>query len=208
MATTLNAEYIHHGVGCGSNHRIWRRFFDYAQKGLLNETTLVTIQWTEVIRSELFWAHPLDNSSIQDQDSFTKEFGFHDSVSHLDGTLFKFKTDAWKWHGEYPDVANHMRDFTNNCLSDKWSSELLNCYDFNIREYCKSNNVPLVLIDLKAYQIEEIKDNYLNVVSVDEIAKQNPRIMEDGREDYAHMSTKGHKLFSEKILKQINKIEL
>ena len=46
LAKELNSEYLHHGIGCGSNDRIWRRFFEYGRNGFLDETTLITIQWT------------------------------------------------------------------------------------------------------------------------------------------------------------------
>lgn len=210
LAELLNAEYYHHGIGCGSNQRIWRRFFDYAQKETFDETTLVTVQWTEMIRTELFWATPIDkNIPLQKHQDWFDEKGSADSVPHQDGVLFKFKHDSWTWHQEWPDVADHMKNISENCLSTKWSHELWSCYDFNIREYCKRHNIPLVLIGNKNYQNNEkgqfLNDNFFNIVHVDKIAREHPRKMLNLTQDYAHMSTEGHIKFAKKIL---NKLEL
>lgn len=212
LAELLDAKYYHHGIGCGSNHRIWRRFFDYAQNGTFDETTIVTVQWTELIRQEVFWGMPIDEGKFENkktQDSYTVSGGSADTVKHHDGILFKFKHDSWTWHERYPDVANHMKYISENCLSNKWSHELWSCYDFNIREYCKAHNIPLVFIGHKSYQDDSngqfLNDTFFNIVHVDKIAKEHPRKMSDLTEDYAHMSTEGHIKFAKKIL---NKLEL
>jgi len=208
LAELLNAEYYHHGIGCGSNHRIWRRFFNYAQKETFDETTLVTIQWTEMIRKEIFWGMPLYSGVQKDinEDCFD-ENGSHECVPHHDGVLFKYKYDSWTWHQEWPAVSDHMKSISKNCLSSQWSLELFKCYHFNIKEYCKSHNIPLVLIGHKNYQDNHngqiVDDTFFNVAHVDKLAYKHPRIMANLEEDYAHMSTEGHIEFAKTIINKI-----
>ena len=55
VSEELNAEYIHEGAGCGSNERIFRKFFQYIREGSINTSTLVTLQFTELTRGELWF---------------------------------------------------------------------------------------------------------------------------------------------------------
>lgn len=210
LANELGVHYYHHGVGCGSNHRMWRRFFKYAVNGKLNENTLITIQWTELTREEVFtrissyikYFQPVENEDYYEKD----KNGNPDTCHHLDGLLFKYKWDMWD-DKPYP-INEYMKIKTDNMLSDKWSFELWKNWEFSIFDYCKNNNIPLVMMNSKNYNnynIYKQEECYFNVVNYQDIFNSHPRIMENGEKDYAHMSTEGHEVLGNRIL---NKLEL
>lgn len=210
LANELGVHYYHHGVGCGSNHRMWRRFFKYAVNGKLNENTLITIQWTELTREEVFtrissnikYFQPVENEDYYEKG----KNGTPDTCHHLDGLLFKYKWDEWN-NKPYP-INEYMKIKTDNMLSDKWSFELWKNWEFSIFDYCKNNNIPLVMMNSQNYNnynIYKQEECYFNVVEYQDIFNSHPRIMENGEEDYAHMSTEGHEVLGNRIL---NKLEL
>jgi|14BtaG_2_1085337.scaffolds.fasta_scaffold02349_4 hypothetical protein len=212
VAKRLNAKYLHHGVGGGSNHRMWRVFFDYARKGLLNENTLVTVQWTDLIRKEILSGIPVDywldldiKEASRNQNSYDKEYGSDDVVTHNGGTLFKFKLESHKWHTDFPEVQKYMELTEKNFVSEKWSHELYNNYNFSIKEYCKHNNIPLVFIRNINYNAYQKNDSYFNEIESSTIHSENPITDKDGKLDLAHMNTEGHEKLGKKILDKLTK---
>tara|TARA_Y100001938_G_scaffold65782_1_gene91359 strand:- start:4991 stop:5716 length:726 start_codon:yes stop_codon:yes gene_type:complete len=204
VSEKLNAKYLHHGIGCGSNDRIWRRFFEYAREGTLDETTLVTIQWTELLRIEMFTALSHLNHGGKHQDQYSTKTGFPEVCEHLDGWLHKYKIDSYTWTSDV-NMRKQMHNHTNNNLSDEYSMSLWKNYDYSIKNYCKLKNIPLLFIKHKGYNkyINETDSEYFNFININDIYRQNPRIAKDNSEDFAHMSTKGHELVSKKILNKI-----
>lgn len=55
LARRLNVEYIHHGAGCGSNYRIWRKITTDVINNNICAGDLVIVQYTEITRQE-FWS--------------------------------------------------------------------------------------------------------------------------------------------------------
>jgi len=55
LAENINAEYIHHGAGCGSNYRIWRNITRMVMNNEISEDDILIIQYTGVNRQE-FWS--------------------------------------------------------------------------------------------------------------------------------------------------------
>ena len=203
LAKELNSEYLHHGIGCGSNDRIWRRFFEYGRNGFLDETTLITIQWTELERKEMFSAFGDEIVGGQHQDDYNKT-GYHEVCKHLDGYLYKFKHDAYSWVYNKP-MRKYMYHHTNYNLSREYSLDLWKNYNYSIKNYCELNNIPLIFISHRSYNEyhKESENEYFHFIDVDNIYRHNPRIMEDGNDDFAHTSTKGHELVAFEILNKI-----
>ena len=46
LSERLNAEYIHHGSGCGSNYRMWRKITNLIMNGEISDKDLIIMQYT------------------------------------------------------------------------------------------------------------------------------------------------------------------
>ncbi len=55
LAQNIDAEYIHHGAGMGSNYRIWRNITNLVMNNEITEDDLILIQYTQPSRQE-FWS--------------------------------------------------------------------------------------------------------------------------------------------------------
>jgi hypothetical protein len=212
LSEKLNSKYHHHGIGGGSNHRIWRKFFKNAQLGNFNYKTLVTIQWTDLHRTEFF-------SRFLNQKDFPVFIGESDEIynknkppygatlasNHLDGFVVNYKWDAWEW---YPSpVREYMKMHTDNMISDKWSYELWKIYEFTVFEYCKNNNIPLIVLNGRSYNnfnIYNQEDVYFNIVDYQDLLYSHSRIDENDEKDISHMSKEGHKILSDRIYNILN----
>lgn len=209
LSEKLDLKYHHYGFGGGSNHKIWRKFFKNAQLGNFNYKTLITIQWTDLHRTEFFskfLEKDTHHLNIANSDEYyNKKSGAPLASVHLDGFLVNYKWDSWNW---YPSpVRDYMKLHTNNMISDEWSYELWKIYEFTIFEYCKNNNIPLIILNGRSYNNFNIYTQgscYFNVVDYQDLLYSHPRIDEINQIDNSHMSTDGHELLSERILKILN----
>jgi enterochelin esterase-like enzyme len=67
LANNINAEYIHHGAGCGSNYRIWRTITRMVMNNEIDKDDIVFIQYTDVSRQEYWSSYILSEDNRFDQ---------------------------------------------------------------------------------------------------------------------------------------------
>ena len=84
LAENINAEYVHHGAGCGSNYRIWRNITRMIMNNEISEDDILIIQYTEATRQE-FWS-----SSILSEDE--RHDGSERRDKKYDGDVIRFKS--------------------------------------------------------------------------------------------------------------------
>ena len=58
LADSIGYDYVHHGAGCGSNYRIWKKLTQMLMSGQLTENDIVLVQYTSIDRRE-FWSDTL-----------------------------------------------------------------------------------------------------------------------------------------------------
>ena len=201
VAEQLNSEYVHEGAGCGSNSRIFRKFFSYLRNGDINKETLTTFQFTEISRDELWFYNILENDNVS----------YHGGVPMIEeyktGGIFKYKWDSYKWNNE-ENLSKIMKDKTDYCINEDFDLENI---IYSIIEVCKFKKIPFVMINGSYNDYENfIDDSDLIVVDYNDIQQKYPTIFgypkkRQSSYDYSHLSQKGHTELAKKI---INKIEL
>lgn len=67
LAKRLNVEYIHHGAGCGSNYRLWRKITTDVINNKIAAGDLVVVQYTEVTRQEFWSSHYAKDTRRKDR---------------------------------------------------------------------------------------------------------------------------------------------
>ena len=201
VAEELNAEYIHEGAGCGSNERIFRKFFEYLRNGDISKTSLVTLQFTEVSREEMWFNNYVEKDA-------TGHFGGKEMIEKFDeGGIFKYKWDSYKWNSD-KDISRIMKDKTDFSLSYEFSLVKVKNIMFSIIEVCKSKEIPFIVLN-GAYNRDYL--NYKDeteflVVEYQDIQQKYPTYLYDTTDyDYSHLSQEGHIKLGKKIL---NKLEL
>jgi hypothetical protein len=89
LADLLAVEYLHYGVGAGSNWRIWRSLAQSVISGEIDRDSVVLIQYTGLERRE-FWSSkppgPHRDRSLQTRD-----------IASGGGSLLRYKAMAWTW---------------------------------------------------------------------------------------------------------------
>ena len=200
LANHFRCEYIHEGCGSGSNARIFRKFFNYIREGLINEETLVTLQFTEIGRDEM-WINTIEGSCIHGYD------GGMDMVEIFDdGGIYKYKWNSYEWN-DNKSVVKLMKDKTDYCYSYEFYKQQSKNMIYSIIEICKYKKIPFIVL----------RGNYSNgyedfslfgdipIVDYEDIRLKYPTKMRNSDEDdYSHISQEGMNHLFYKIL---NKIE-
>ena len=202
VSEELNAEYIHEGAGCGSNERIFRKFFQYIREGSINTSTLVTLQFTELTRGEL-WFYNVVESNVAGYDGGMDRIEKYDS-----GGIFKYKWDSYKWNTEKA-LSKIMKDKTDYCLNEKFQKENSLNMIYSIIEICKLKKIPFIIINSNYNTpYKDFKnDNELNVISVRDIQRNYPTFFKHTEEfDYSHLSQEGHIKLANRILSKIKEL--
>ena len=204
ISDELNVEYVHEGAGCGSNSRIFRKFFSYLRNGDINETTLVTLQFTERIRDEFWFYNVLEMDNCSHHGSIPM-------IENFDGGgIFKYKHDSYTWNNE-KTLSRIMKDKTDYCLSEKFSTEKSLNMIYAIIEMCKYKKIPYVIMDGSYNTYDGIFNQFKNnnesiIVDYSDIQSKYPALIDGSDElDYSHISQEGHIELGKKIL---NKLKL
>ena len=200
-AEELNAEYIHEGSGCGSNERIFRKFFEYLRNGDINKETLVTLQFTEPSREEIWF-----NEYVKEDAD-----GHHGGMPFIerfdDGGIFKYKWDSYKWNNN-KNISRIMKDKTDYCYSNQFYVSKTKNIMYSIIEVCKSKEIPFVVLNggyNRDYLNYKDETEFL-VVEYQDIQQNYPTYLYDTTEfDFSHLSQEVHIELGKKIL---NKLEL
>ena len=201
VAEKLDCKYIHEGAGCGSNSRIFRKFFEYLRNGDINKNTLVTLQFTERSRDEIWY----NNVLKEDMMSFNGGISY---VEELDnGGIFRYKWDLYELYSD-KNLKRIIKDKTDYCYSEEFYTNKTKNIMYSIIEVCKSKNIPFVIIN------GDYNDNYedyknredLKVVNYRDIQRNYPTYFKETTDyDYSHISQEGHNELGKRIL---NKLEL
>lgn len=202
VAEKLNCKYIHEGSGCGSNERIFRKFFEYLRNGDIDKNSLVTLQFTEPSREEMWF-----NKYVEENAD-----GHHGGMVFIEkfdsGGIYKYKWDSYEWNSD-KDVSRIMKDKTDYCYSDEFSTEKAKNIMYSIIEVCKSKNIPFVLLN-GAYNRDylDYKDETeFLVVDYLEIQQKYPTyLFETTDYDYSHLSQEGHIELGNRILSKIKEL--
>lgn len=202
IAEELNSEYIHEGAGCGSNERIFRKFFEYLRNGDIDNSSLVTLQFTEPSREELWF------NTYVEKDA-TGHFGGKEMIEKFDdGGIYKYKWDSYKWSSD-KEVSRIMKDKTNFSLSTEFSVLKAKNIMYSIIEICKSKKIPFVILN-GAYNRDylDYKDETeFLVVGYQDIQEKYPTyLFNTTKYDYSHISEVGHIELGKKILNKIKKV--
>ena len=203
ISNQLNIDYIHEAAGCGSNNRIFRKFFNHVRHGTLNENTLVIIQWTELFRDEI-WYYKKNPQDL---------IGYSNGVplveSDFNGYLYKFKTESYEWYDE-DIIKKIMFDKESNCYSVEYELEKFKNIEFSILNYCKLNKIPTVLMNgiYNQFNIYNKNNEFIVIDYSDELQKY-PRIMNDGSADNFHLSQTGMYKLGNKVINELkNKVTI
>jgi len=87
LANNINAEYIHHGAGCGSNYRIWRTITRMVMNNEIDKDDIVFIQYTDVSRQE-YWSSYI----LSEDNRFDQYRKIELREKKYDGDIIRFKT--------------------------------------------------------------------------------------------------------------------
>lgn len=204
LAEKLGYEYVHEGAGCGSNWRIWRVITNHILNGNLTENDLLIIQYTGFERTE-FWS-----SFDQPEGSLIPPENDHVTIEEYchGGYITRFKAFSYQWqhspqekkfHKMYEsffvniefekerfDVHNHM--FQHMLKNYKIKTIFLKTY----RHWCDADGV---IPEFEPYIFFENDVEFGRTLNLDKF-------------DIAHLSERGHKVYSKMLYDHINKVGL
>ena len=92
LANNINAEYVHHGAGCGSNYRIWRVITKMVMNNEIDKDDIVLIQYTNPSREEYWSSGVLPNNRFDDYNKIELR------EQKYNGDIIRWKPEAYNWH--------------------------------------------------------------------------------------------------------------
>lgn len=91
LADSIGCDYVHHGAGCGSNYRIWKKLTQMLMSGNLTDCDIVLVQYTTLERRE-FWSDTIVPDylrySLKDKNMVLREL-------NNDGHIVRYKSNLY-----------------------------------------------------------------------------------------------------------------
>lgn len=120
LATALGYQYQHESAGGGSNHRMWRRYWQLDQEGRISDQDIVIIQYTNPERCEFHrvrkpyssWNRPADH---QNPPSWNEEV-------LADGVMLRWKLGADQWANTAID-RDFFKTYQDHYVSTEWAEQ-------------------------------------------------------------------------------------
>ena len=204
LSEEFNAEYHHHGSGVGSNWRIWRTVSEKIINQTFNRDDILLIQYTSPIRQE-FWSSYVETRAKCLTDHYGNVTLRED---YDDGQIIKFKVNMV----DYQIDKNEKQLFTlyeSYFLNRKFEMRKQKQFHMMFQCMCKEYDLPNVFF-VKAVGYSEHLLEYPMLPYYDnnsiELSASNPEYKKEywlSPDDPSHLSTSGHKWFSEWLTPQI-----
>lgn len=204
LAEKLGVNYIHEAAGCGSNWRIWRVIVDAVKTKRINPTDKIFIQYTEATRKE-FWS-PFNNEKRSLYKS--NKGSINDVYGNKDGTLIRYKVDAYKWHEIKQDRV--LFKAYNRHVNPTYEREIflqqhsmfqcfLKQYGFDNVYFINVGPYGSEMLDNELWPIIEpfYRDNWVHIRDAFDNENHLPN-------DKGHLSDKGHANLANELVKHFS----
>lgn len=198
LSKLLNCEYVHESVGCGSNHRIWRKITNHIIDGNLTSDDLLLIQYTEKSRTEFFSNIPL---------KYGQEISNTMSEYYDKGRVIKFKVGESNNSARLTKENEFLNLYENYFLDKDFIDDEFNYHNFMFQHMLKNNGIKTIFIKHFYDGFGLIEPFGCNSFQIEY------KILNDSRYrvsdiDYTHFSEKGHKLIGDMLFEHIKKINI
>ena len=199
LGEMLGAEYIHEGAGCGSNARIWRVVTKAVMDGVLTSDDLLVVQYTEIIRSEM-WTDSEDSqlSLTPRIPDVLRDITPRDKYAH-GGDILRIKSDSHIWQ-EFENERKFLELHNNHHVSSEFAYEQAMTQNFNFQHMLHHCNIPTIFLHALSYGEELHAKNYHNfptVVYTDDTVRENNHQLSDT--DSWHINARGHQYIAQKL---------
>ena len=131
LSELYDVEYLHHAAGCGSNYRIWRVIMNDIMSGIINENSLLIIQYTTPERKEYFSRIRKRNDNIRDD--------------YAGGSLIRFKLSMWQGYDIKPERRLYKL-LEDNFISETYDNEMFTIFHEMFKEYLKNKNISTIFL--------------------------------------------------------------
>jgi hypothetical protein len=197
LSERLNAEYIHHGSGCGSNYRMWRKITNLIMNGEISDKDLIIMQYTEVVRDE-FWS-----AEIQ-----TRKENIYDGHGKIKLRETEHFGDIVKWKAFLYGVSLEEKQFFR--LKEKYFTsidfdlERFSYHHYMFHNMVTSKNIKVVYIVPTGYMGGYSKNKVEHFNKNGEIHISNNLHFDDTNSQYllndkCHFSQLGHEYVAETL---------
>ena len=153
LSILLDAEYIHHGSGCGSNYRIWREITNMILNRELTPEDQLIVQYTTVTRREFWtsnWVDPEDRTyNSNKHNEYTGVVTLVEPYSD-GGHLVKYKNLAHEWQTN-GDTAQFFRQYGEQFNSEAYSYDLFRINHYNFYNTIKAAGIPTLWVSMLEY---------------------------------------------------------
>jgi hypothetical protein len=139
LAEKLNADYIHHGAGCGSNYRIWREVSKLVISKEITPQDILIIQYTEVTRTE-FWSSNLFTKKIAPKTCATAE------NYNNDGSILRYKSKADTWQNSKTE-KEFFKMYESNFLNPNFEEEKFKVYNEMFQHLLLNYKIPTIFLN-------------------------------------------------------------
>lgn len=120
LARQLGLTYQHESAGGGSNHRMWRRYWQLDQQGLIDDQDIVIIQYTQAERCEFHRVRPPYNSWNRPADDRWPPGWNEEPLA--DGVMLRWKSGADEWANTAVD-RDFFRAYQKHYVSAQWAEQ-------------------------------------------------------------------------------------
>jgi len=197
LAEKIDADYIHHGAGCGSNYRIWRNITRMVMNNEIDENDIVLIQYTDANRDEYWSATSTKIGNYKGDKIIIRE-------QKYDGDIIRFKASLSmpnKNEQKFFDLKQAY--FTSNDFND----ERFEYNHFLFHNLMISKNIKVAYVVLggmmAAYNLEKIhlfnKNGEIHITDGMYFKSPNEYFSIDG----THWNQTGHKYVANVLQKFI-----
>jgi len=223
LANQIGADYVHHSVDAGSNHRIWKKITqmvmpnalttrnkNQAREGAITKDDIVIIQYTHITRDEFFSVN-VPNSNVPN--SVRVPRGWSDECDVYDnGNIIRFKINS----PQKPQRYKHQKKFFE--LKEKYfTSETFDKERFEYNHYLfhntmMSKGIKVVYLVSPNRPLNNYSWDYRHLFNKNgelhlTLLEDNDEYLRhcDGSTDHYHFSKKGHKYVAielEKFIKE------
>jgi hypothetical protein len=185
ISDNLGLPLIYEAAACGSNYRIWRTITNYILNGVIDEKTILIIQYTENERKEFYSRHlmEIEEKKYPRYITLREEYKKDDELL---GCIIKYKSALGKMSIDKEDKLFTL--LTNNFVSPEYDYELFTVNNYMFQNMLHQNKIPTLFLNT-GYNNPEIYFDEFKKLDIEWIHDLKYGYSED---DLAHLSTNGH----------------
>ena len=191
LANNINAEYVHHGAGCGSNYRIWRNITRMVMNNEITKDDIVLIQYTNPSREE-YWSAVV----LSEENRFDDHKKIELREQKYNGDIIRWKPGAYNWHKTNDFEYTFFKLKEEHFTSTEFDEERFEYNHFLFHNLMVSKNIKVAYIVPDGVMAVYNKDNLHLFNKNGEIhITDDMTFLYPGEylEDPGHFNQKGHK---------------